>query len=87
MRTIIDIAVDAICAKCSKGEEVEFMEIFNDVENILGGHWKSIAEQKNVDYSQIKENKIGELYKIMTLDARFVRKENGSWTKRPGFEK
>ncbi|MGP1451541.1 MAG: DNA-directed RNA polymerase subunit delta [Metamycoplasmataceae bacterium] len=86
MKTIIDVAIEVIKEKCANYEYIEFKEIFDIVESELKDLWLEKAEKQGIDYKDILELKMGELYKIMTLDSRFVRNEEGLWTKKRGFE-
>ncbi|WP_027334920.1 DNA-directed RNA polymerase subunit delta [Mycoplasmopsis felifaucium] len=86
MRTMLDITIDYTLKNCSNNNYVEFNEIFDAVENELRYKWEKEAEEKEVDYSKIRINKIGELYRLLTVDSRFERNSDGLWTTREGFE-
>lgn len=86
MRTMLDITIEYTLKNCSDNNYVEFSDIFNSVENELTLKWHQEAEDKNVPYEQIKMNKIGELYRLLTVDSRFERNSKGLWTTREGFE-
>ncbi|VEU78166.1 DNA-directed RNA polymerase subunit delta [Mycoplasmopsis columbinasalis] len=87
MRTILDIALDYMLASYSSGKYADFTDIFAFVENELGSKWREEAEEKNVSYETISEAKIGELYRLLTVDSRFLKGESNAWTIRPGYKK
>ncbi|WP_406616095.1 DNA-directed RNA polymerase subunit delta [Mycoplasmopsis hyopharyngis] len=86
MKTIIDVATEVILERCKNYEFIEFNEIFEVVEKELQELWQQKAENAGIEYSKFVQAKMGELYKIMTIDSRFVRNDQGLWTKKRGFE-
>ncbi|EGV00571.1 DNA-directed RNA polymerase subunit delta [Mycoplasmopsis columbina] len=86
MKTILDITLEFAKKHCANGNYVSFNEIFTAVEEELKEKWELEAEVKKETYEKIQVNKIGELYRLLTVDSRFERNANGEWTTRVGFK-
>ncbi|ASI53630.1 DNA-directed RNA polymerase subunit delta [Metamycoplasma hyosynoviae] len=56
-----------------------FDELFNSVKNVLLETWN---EELSANYTieQIIEKKRGELYKLLTIDSKFFRNNDETWT-------
>lgn len=87
MKTMLDIAIDYTLSNCSDGSYVKYDDIFAEVEKNLKERWEDEAQKKEVKYATIRQNKLGELYRLLTVDARFRRNSKGEWTTRVGFKK
>lgn len=86
MRTMLDIAVDYGIENCKNSTYVPFENFFEVVEKELRNKWELEAEEKEIAYETLRVNKIGELYRLLTVDSRFVRDKNeNQWTTRMGF--
>ncbi|VEU75714.1 Uncharacterised protein [Mycoplasmopsis maculosa] len=86
MKTMLDITIEYTLKHCSDGRHVEFNDIFNEIESQLKEKWEIESRTKNIEYSTIRTNKVGELYRLLTVDSRFQRNAKGLWTTRLGFE-
>lgn len=90
MKTMIEITLEYMLEKCAgdkkKDVYLTFDNIFNHVEKELTEKWKIEAATKEKEYLKIRTNKMGELYRILTLDSRFRRSPEGLWTTREGVE-
>ncbi len=81
MTTILDIVNKLFEAKENEGRFFTFDEIFKQVESSLNETW--LQENNNViSKSNLLENKMGIVYKLLTLDGGFIRHEDGTWSKR-----
>lgn len=76
--TILDIIQEYMFNRCSKGESVEFDDIFAEVETKLKSKWE--AQTNNFDYDETKTEKIGEVYRLLTVSSDFVRNPDATWT-------
>ncbi|QSF13489.1 DNA-directed RNA polymerase subunit delta [Mycoplasma sp. Mirounga ES2805-ORL] len=85
MKTIIDILVEYIQENCSQYEYVKFDDIFESVESQLKTKWEKEANDRDLSYEEIRVNKIGETYRLLTVDSRFKGDGNNNWTAREGF--
>ena len=72
--SMIDIAKEAI-GNSSK----TFDEIFSTVSKKLLNNWK-LEASKNISENELLEKKRGEFYKLLTIDSRFFRNNDGTWT-------
>ncbi|WP_027120564.1 DNA-directed RNA polymerase subunit delta [Mycoplasmopsis lipofaciens] len=86
MKTMLDIVVEYTLKECSNNYYVEFDKIFNEVETELKNKWMEEADLKGKSYDKIRINKIGELYRLLTVDSRFIRNEEGLWSTRTGLK-
>ncbi|AIA29257.1 hypothetical protein MCFN_00415 [Mycoplasmopsis californica] len=87
MKTMLDIVSEIALKECDNGVYVEFNTLFEGVEAELKSKWFNEAEEKEVEYEKIRINKLGELYRLLTVDSNFVRNQQGKWSIRPGFGK
>ncbi|ADR25026.1 DNA-directed RNA polymerase subunit delta [Mycoplasmopsis bovis] len=86
MKTMLDVAIEFLLEKSGGSQYMEFNTIFDEVEAQLKSKWEKEATQKELEYSKIRQNKIGELYRLLTVDSRFERNNQGLWITREGFE-
>ncbi|WP_406617083.1 DNA-directed RNA polymerase subunit delta [Mycoplasmopsis adleri] len=86
MSTMLDLTIEYTLKNCANNKYVEFNKIFDAVEAQLKYKWEQEAREKNVPYDKIRLNKVGELYRLLTVDSRFERNAAGLWTTREGFE-
>ncbi|MGL6125083.1 MAG: DNA-directed RNA polymerase subunit delta [Metamycoplasmataceae bacterium] len=61
-------------------KQFTFQEIFERVESILTEDW--LNNNKSATKEKIREVKMGEIYKLLTVDGNFIRHEDGTWSKR-----
>ncbi|MGL5357588.1 MAG: DNA-directed RNA polymerase subunit delta [Metamycoplasmataceae bacterium] len=61
-------------------DEFAFDDIYQEVESQLNNQWKN--QFPDLSDEQIRENKIGETYKILTIDGSFIRTPEGLWRKK-----
>ncbi len=73
-RTMLDISYEIL----RETEKQTLKQIYAVVAKELKPRWKE--EQSNLTVPEIKRIKLGELYKLLTLDGRFLRTKEGSWT-------
>ncbi|UUM19356.1 DNA-directed RNA polymerase subunit delta [Mycoplasma sp. 1018B] len=83
---MLDITLEFVKTNCANYEYVTFEEIFNVVEKELKAKWELEVEEKETTYENIRFNKVGELYRLLTVDSRFVRNVDGLWTIKLGFK-
>ncbi|KKB26912.1 hypothetical protein MM26B8_01240 [Mycoplasmopsis meleagridis] len=86
MKTMLDVALAFVKENCSNQNYIAFNEIFNNVESELHEKWEIEAANKNLNYETIQLNKIGELYRLLTVDSRFVRNTEGLWSIKIGYK-
>ncbi|ADN68778.1 DNA-directed RNA polymerase subunit delta [Mycoplasmopsis fermentans] len=86
MKTMLSIALEYISEKSKDGKNIKFNDIFKEIKANLNDKWVAEAENKNLDFKDLETNKKGELYRLLTVDSRFVHKGNNEWTIRNGFE-
>lgn len=79
MKTMLDIAIDFVYNK-EHESAFEFNEIFDVVEDELRGYWIQNLVNDDLPYVKLREKKIGELYRLLTVDGRFIRNNNGTWS-------
>ncbi|WP_412031760.1 DNA-directed RNA polymerase subunit delta [Metamycoplasma buccale] len=63
----------------SKEEKMEFEIVFNKTKEILFSNWR-LEASNDISDEKLIDIKRGELYKLFTIDGRFFRNEDGSWT-------
>ncbi|WP_029608679.1 DNA-directed RNA polymerase subunit delta [Mycoplasma simbae] len=85
MKTMLDVVSEIASVECKNGTYVEFNLLFDKVEEELRSKWFNEAEEKGKEYDAIRVNKLGELYRLLTVDSNFVRNAKGQWSIRPGF--
>ncbi|QKT05519.1 DNA-directed RNA polymerase subunit delta [Mycoplasma sp. OR1901] len=77
-RTMLEIAIEVISSDTTSS--FTFEEIFQKVEEELGEVWaQSYKDDENFTLEKIKEKKMGELYRLLTVDMRFTRNLDGTW--------
>ncbi|WP_324673000.1 hypothetical protein U5U50_00795 [Mycoplasma sp. 888] len=79
-KTMLEIAYELVSSRPT--DEFAFMEIFNTVEDELRYDWEDRFVTMNTPYEKVRERKIGELYRLLTVDKRFNRLANGNWEAR-----
>ncbi|QZE12532.1 DNA-directed RNA polymerase subunit delta [Mycoplasma sp. Ms02] len=80
MKTMLDIALSVVCEDATLS--FEFDQIFEVVENNLKEHWNNTLVSENQSYDDLRVKKMGELYRLLTVDGRFVRDKDGLWSAR-----
>ncbi|VEU62887.1 DNA-directed RNA polymerase subunit delta [Mycoplasmopsis bovirhinis] len=62
----------------------EFYQIFDKVEEELNDLWikRLLFKSDDNSYEQIRERKMGELYRLLSVDKTFLRNEDGTWSAR-----
>lgn len=86
MKTMLDIVSEFAYEQCQNNLFIDFYVLFEKVESELKTKWQIEADEKNKEYSEIRINKLGELYRLLTVDSNFIRNEKGEWSIRPGFK-
>ncbi|UUD35058.1 hypothetical protein NPA07_04605 [Mycoplasmopsis caviae] len=86
MKTMLSIVLEYTSEKCQGGKFVKFNDIFKEVRTSLSEKWSVEAATKEIDFKDLEVEKKGELYRLLTVDSRFVHKGNNEWTTRSGFE-
>ena len=61
----------------SKG--MQFSEIFEETKKILYATWRAESSEEISD-EDLLVKKQGEMYKLFTIDGRFFRNSDGTWT-------
>lgn len=79
--TILKTIDELFNEKGSENRDFSFEEIFEKVESVLSEKWIK-NNPKFLSKELISQNKIGETYKLLTIDGRFIRHEDGTWSKR-----
>ncbi len=79
--TILGTIGSLFDAKGNEDKEFTFSEIFTYVESLLLDKWLENNSQE-LPKNKILTNKMGETYKLLTVDGRFIRHEDGTWLKR-----
>ncbi|WP_232954214.1 DNA-directed RNA polymerase subunit delta [Mycoplasmopsis phocirhinis] len=82
---MLDVVSEIAFNECKDGNFVEYNFLFDKVEAELRTKWEELALQKGEDYNVIRVNKLGELYRLLTVDSNFIRNSKGQWSIRPGF--
>lgn len=80
-QTILNIINSFFNDEENKERVFTFQEIFEKVEQTLKDEWNK-NNNKSLNKEQMTENKMGEIYKLLTIDGRFIRHEDGTWSKR-----
>lgn len=80
--TMLEIAIDFVSEDYN--QSYEFYEIFERVESLLKDSWieKFVNTENGKDYEKVRELKMGELYRLLTVDKEFSRNMDGTWKKR-----
>ncbi|VEU59689.1 DNA-directed RNA polymerase subunit delta [Mesomycoplasma neurolyticum] len=74
---IINLAVEIL----QKNESLEFYEIFDYVKKHLFSIWSEDEKVRtNSETNALIEKKMGELYKLLTVDRHFIKNNDGTWT-------
>ncbi|MCU4706611.1 DNA-directed RNA polymerase subunit delta [Mycoplasma sp. CSL7503-lung] len=77
-KTMLEIAIEVISSDTSRS--FTFDEIFRRIEEELREVWiQSYEDDENFTLDKIKEKKMGELYRLLTVDMRFTRNLDGTW--------
>ncbi|MGL4252100.1 MAG: DNA-directed RNA polymerase subunit delta [Metamycoplasmataceae bacterium] len=79
--TILSVIHSLFNSEKDKEKQFTFQEIFDNVESILSEEWNS-NNTRSLSKDDLKEVKMGEIYKLLTLDGSFVRHEDNTWSKR-----
>ncbi|WP_406613762.1 hypothetical protein ACJA23_02675 [Mycoplasma corogypsi] len=75
--TMLDIAKNIITKDTSASHQ--FDDIFAQVEEVLSNTWNEYAFNNQLTYEEVRKRKIGELWRILTVDKTFKRNEHGEW--------
>ncbi|WP_027121057.1 hypothetical protein [Mycoplasma leonicaptivi] len=85
--TMLEVAFAIVSQNAS--QRFTFNEIFDIVENDLKEDWiekfinnnqeKTAEGIPSLTYEDVRLNKIGELYRLLTVDKRFQRNMDGTW--------
>ncbi|TQC51497.1 hypothetical protein E1I18_02325 [Mycoplasmopsis mucosicanis] len=86
MKTMLDVVSKVAYEHCKDYIFVDFNFLFDKVEKELIAKWTSEAQEKEISYDKLRVNKLGELYRLLTVDSNFVRNSEGQWSIRPGFD-
>ncbi|WBP84163.1 DNA-directed RNA polymerase subunit delta [Mycoplasmopsis edwardii] len=80
--TMLEVASQVILSEPNRN--FTFDEIFEIVENELKEIWmkRFLITDPNETYEKIREKRIGELYRLLTVDKKFFRNEDGTWSSR-----
>ncbi|WP_426461001.1 DNA-directed RNA polymerase subunit delta [Mycoplasma hafezii] len=82
-KTMLEIAIAKISENTAKS--YTFDELFDAVESELKDKWVHDLGSKYEDlpeeeaYEKIRTKKLGELYRLLTVDKRFTRNPDGTW--------
>ncbi|QGZ97927.1 hypothetical protein GE118_03940 [Mycoplasma sp. NEAQ87857] len=76
-RTMLEIAIDAISEDTKK--QFTFDELFHIIEDELKDDWTEKFVNDSTPYEKIQTKKMGELYRLLTVDKRFHRNFDGTW--------
>ncbi|QNM93966.1 hypothetical protein H9M94_01880 [Mycoplasma sp. Pen4] len=68
-KTMLDIAIATVSQDPSK--EYSFYDIFDKVEEELKDSWVEKFVTPTTTYDKIRETKMGELHRLLTVDKRF----------------
>ncbi|MFV8468212.1 DNA-directed RNA polymerase subunit delta [Mycoplasma sp. VS424B] len=83
-RTMLEIAINKV--NSNPTAEFTFFEIFDAVENELKSDWEERFVTEEKPYEKVRETKMGELHRLLTVDKRFQRTANDKWQgKNTGF--
>lgn len=78
MKTMLDIALETVNSKVA--ETYDFEYIFDKVEEQLKSKWENDLVNQDYSYEKIRVKKISELYRLLTVDGRFIHNNDGSWS-------
>ncbi|WLP85685.1 DNA-directed RNA polymerase subunit delta [Mycoplasma seminis] len=76
-RTMLEIAINKV--NQDPTAEFDFFEIFNEVEAELKSDWEERFVSERKPYEKVRESKMGELHRLLTVDKRFQRTANEKW--------
>ncbi|SJZ54872.1 DNA-directed RNA polymerase subunit delta [Mycoplasmopsis verecunda] len=76
-RTMLEIAINKV--NQNPGVEFTFFELFDAVENELKPEWEVRFVSEDKPYEKVRETKMGELYRLLTVDKRFQRTADENW--------
>ncbi|AAZ43767.2 DNA-directed RNA polymerase subunit delta [Mycoplasmopsis synoviae] len=77
MRTMLEIAIEVISKDTTR--HFTFEEIFQRVESELAEVWATkFVDEKN-SYNDVRVRKMGELYRILTVDRHFKHLQDETW--------
>ncbi|MGL5205394.1 MAG: DNA-directed RNA polymerase subunit delta [Metamycoplasmataceae bacterium] len=79
--TILSVIHSLFSNESNEEKQFTFQEIFDKVESILSNEWNN-NNTRSLNKEELKEIKMGEIYKLLTLDGSFVRHEDNTWSKR-----
>ncbi|MGL5617522.1 MAG: DNA-directed RNA polymerase subunit delta [Metamycoplasmataceae bacterium] len=79
--TILSVIHSLFNNESNEEREFTFQEIFDKVEFVLSEEWNS-NNARSLSKDKLRETKMGEIYKLLTLDGSFVRHEDNTWSKR-----
>lgn len=77
MKTMLEHAIDFIHRE--NNHEFSFYEIFDYVQEKMQDQWNEKFVSDSNSFESVRELKMGELYRIMTVDHRFARTADGNW--------
>ncbi|ADE19754.1 DNA-directed RNA polymerase subunit delta [Mycoplasma crocodyli] len=77
MKTMLDLAIEFLSE--NKDQDYEFDQIFNHVEENLKSSWEANFVSDRNNYEQVRTKKLGELYRLLTVDGSFIRTHEGLW--------
>ncbi|QCZ36495.1 DNA-directed RNA polymerase subunit delta [Mycoplasma nasistruthionis] len=77
VRTMLEIAIEVVNSNTKR--EYDFHEIFNVVESELEQVWREKFTKNGELYEKVRETKMGELHRLLTVDKRFEYAGNGKW--------
>ncbi|AKF41197.1 hypothetical protein MCANUFG4_00998 [Mycoplasmopsis canis UFG4] len=78
--TMLEVASEFILNEPNRS--FTFDEIFQKVENELKDIWvkRFLIPGEDESYEKIREKRMGELYRLLTVDKKFFRNEDGTWS-------
>ncbi|WP_036453097.1 DNA-directed RNA polymerase subunit delta [Mycoplasma buteonis] len=78
-KTMLEIAIETISEDTLK--PFTFDQLFEIVEAELKDKWIDTLEDRFSDeqYQKVRTRKMGELYRLLTVDKRFSRNSDGTW--------
>ncbi|TDV24071.1 hypothetical protein BCF59_0015 [Mycoplasmopsis mustelae] len=76
--TMLEITTEIVSSQ--PGKSFTFNQIFSKVEEQLKDNWfKYVQGSNTLTYDQVRETKMGELHRLLTVDKRFHRNLDGTW--------
>ncbi|APJ38189.1 DNA-directed RNA polymerase subunit delta [Mycoplasmopsis pullorum] len=78
MKTMLDIAIDVVVNGTQKS--YKFDTIFDEIERQLKDYWEENLVTEQQSYEKLRVKKIGELYRLLTVDGRFIRNNDETWS-------